>query len=60
MARTNTSDLLHQLNAILSLGTAFKIDEEGVKRHIACELYSVGLDIAAQEVLLLFVVVVFL
>lgn len=50
LARNNTSDLLHHLNAILSLASAFKIDEEALKRFIACELYAVGLDIAAQEV----------
>ena len=49
-ARSNTSDLLHTMATIFNLGVSFKVSQEDVRQFAACELYRVGLDIAAQEV----------
>ncbi|XP_057316884.1 rab3 GTPase-activating protein non-catalytic subunit-like isoform X2 [Hydractinia symbiolongicarpus] len=49
IARHMTSDLLSQLDIVLTLSIRFNLDEDFVRRFMACTLYSHGLDIAAQE-----------
>jgi len=49
-ARNNTSDLLHTMTTVFNLSIAFNVGQEDVRQFAACELYRVGLDIAAQEV----------
>jgi len=49
-ARNNTSDLLHTMSTIFSLTSAFHLSCEDARQFAACELYRVGLDLAAQEV----------
>lgn len=50
MLRNNTTELLEHLNLIIDLSKAFNTDDDVVRRFIACELYTAGLDIAAQEI----------
>lgn len=45
-----TSELLSQLDIVLTLSIRFNLDEDFVRRFMTCTLYSHGLDIAAQEV----------
>merc|ERR1712150_312211 len=50
LLRNNTTELLKHMNIIVDLAKEFGSDDDVVRRFIACELYSAGLDIAAQEI----------